>query len=118
MSHRLKQSVNTIVFKYFSEQYPNYLNEVFDVATESNYQFRGSFQKLKCPFHKTNSGQLALSCIVPTFWKRTLDTLKRGNHLNSFKHTLKSFFLSKLKNSDNSLFRFQTLNIFLFINTL
>ena len=47
---RFKQCVNSIVFKYFNEQCPNYLNEVFDVATESNLQLRSSFQKLKCPF--------------------------------------------------------------------
>ena len=53
VTYRFKQCVNTIVFKYFNEQCPNYLNEVFDVAVENNYQLRGSFQKLKCPFHKT-----------------------------------------------------------------
>ena len=34
-----------MVFNYFNEQCPNYLNEVFDVATESNFQVRTSFQK-------------------------------------------------------------------------
>ena len=58
--------------KYFPEQCPNYLNEFFDVATESNFQLRNSFQKLKCPFRKTNNGQYALSYIGPTFWNKTL----------------------------------------------
>ena len=53
--YRFKQCVNVIVFKYFNEQYPNYLNEVFDVAIENNFQLRGSFQKLRCPFRKTNT---------------------------------------------------------------
>ena len=57
VTYRLKQCVNCIVFKYLSEQCPKYLNEIFDVATESNYQLRGSLQKLKCPFCKTNTGQ-------------------------------------------------------------
>ena len=60
---------------------PNYLNEVFDVAIENNFQLRGSFQKLKCPFRKTNTGQLALSYIGPTFWNKTPDTLKRTKNL-------------------------------------
>ena len=38
VSYRFKQYVNSTVFKYFSEQRPNYMNEVFDVATESSYQ--------------------------------------------------------------------------------
>ena len=60
VTYRFKQCVNAIAFKYFNEQYPNYLNEVFDVAIENNLQLRGSFQKLKCPFRKTNASQLAL----------------------------------------------------------
>ena len=50
VTYRFKQCVIAIVFKYFSEQCPNYLNEVFDVTTESKFQLRNSFQKLKCPF--------------------------------------------------------------------
>ena len=65
--HRSKQCVNAIVFKYFNEQCPNYLNEVLDVAIENNFQLRGNFQKLKLPFRKTNTGQLALSYIAPIF---------------------------------------------------
>ena len=66
-----KQCVNIIIFKYFNEQCPNYLNEVFNVAIEDKFQLRGSFQKLKCPFHKTNTSQLALSYVGPTFWKNS-----------------------------------------------
>ena len=102
VTYRFKQCVNTIVFKYFNEQCPNYLNEVFDVAVENNYQLRGSFQKLKCPFRKTNTGQLALSYIGPTFWNKTPDTLKRTKNLNTFKHNLKKYFLNELKNCDNT----------------
>ena len=62
VTYRFKQCVNnTIVLKYFNEQCPNYLNEVFDAAVGHNFQLRGSFQKLKCPFPRTNTGQLALS---------------------------------------------------------
>ena len=50
VSYRFKQCVNLIVFRYFSKQCINYLNEVFDVTKESKYQLRGSFQKLKYPF--------------------------------------------------------------------
>ena len=67
VTYRFKQCVISIVFKYFNGQCPNYLNEVFDVATESNFQLRNSFQKLKCPFRKSNNRQHALSYIGPTF---------------------------------------------------
>ena len=92
-----KQFVNAIVFKYFNEQCPNYLNEVFDVAIENNFQLRASFQKLKCPFRKTNTGQLALSCISPTFWNKTPGTLKSTKNLNTVKRNLKKYFLNELK---------------------
>ena len=65
-------------------------------AVENNFQVRGSFQKLKCPFCKTNTGQLALSYIGPTFWNKTPDTLKRTKNLNTFKHDLKKYFLNEI----------------------
>ena len=47
---------------------------VVDVAAEDNFQLRGSFQKLKCTFRKTNTGELTLSYIGPIFWNKTPDT--------------------------------------------
>ena len=73
---------NLMAFKYFNEQCPSYLNEVFDLAAKSNFQLRSSFQKLKCPFRKTNNGQYTLSYQIP-------HTLKCSNSLNTFKHNLK-----------------------------
>ena len=101
-TYRFKQCVISIVFKYFNEQCPNYLNEVFEVTTESNVQLRNSFQKLKCQFRKTNNGQYALSYISPNFWNKTPDTVKRSNDLNTFKHNFKKCILKELKNSNNS----------------
>ena len=66
-TYRFKQCVISVVFKYFNGQCPNYLNEVCDVPTESNFQLTNSFQKLKCSFRKTSNGQHALSYIGPTF---------------------------------------------------
>ena len=60
VTYRFKQNVNSIVFNCFNEKYPNSLNEVFDVATESNFQLTGNFQTLKCPFCKTDKSQLVL----------------------------------------------------------
>ena len=110
VTYRFKQYFNAIVFTYFNEQCPNYLNEVFDVAIENNFQLRGSFQKLKCPFRKTNTGQLALSYIGPTFRNKTPDTFTHTKNLNTFKHNLKKYFLNELKNcSNSSLYLFSTI---------
>ena len=94
--------MNSVVFKYFNEQGPNYLNKVFDVTTGSNFQLSSSFQKLKCPFRKTNNSQNALSYIGPTFWNQTPHTLKHSNNLNTFKQNFKKYYLKELKNSNNS----------------
>ena len=102
VTYRFKQCVISIVFKYFNEQCPNCLNEVFDVATERNFKLRNSFQKLKYPFRQTNNDQYALSYIGPTFWNKTPDTLKRSNNLNTFKHNFKKYIIKELKNSNNS----------------
>ena len=102
VTYRFKHCVITIAFKYFNEQCPNYLIEVFVVAVENNFQLRGSFQKLKCPFRNTNTDQLALPYIGPTFWNKTLDTLKCTKNLNTFKRNLKKYFLTELKNCDNT----------------
>ena len=86
MTERCNQSINSIVFKYVNDPYPNYLNEVFQTVPENNIQTRGSFLKLKCPFHKTKAGQMVLSYIGPTIWSKTSDTLKRTKNLNMSKH--------------------------------
>ena len=97
VTYRFNKCNNTIVFKYFNKQCPNYLNEVFDVPIENNFQLRGSFQKLKYSFRKTNTGQLALPYIGPTFWSKNPDKLKLTKNLNTFKHNFKKCFLYKLK---------------------
>ena len=99
VTERFSQCINSIVFKYVNNQCPNYLYEVFQTAPENNIQNRGSFLKLKCPFHKTDAGQMALTCIGPTIWRKTLDTLKRTKNLNTFKQNLKEHYLQELKNS-------------------
>ena len=100
MTERFNQCINSIVFKYVNNQCPNYLNEVFQTAPEINIQTRGSFLKLKCPFCKTNAGQMTLSYNRPTIWNKTPDTLKQAKYLNMFKHNLMEHYLKELKNSN------------------
>ena len=91
------QCINSIVLKYNNDQCPKYLNEVFQTAPENNIKTRENFLKLKCPFRKTNAGQMALSYIGPTIWSKTPDTLKRTKNLNTFKHNLKKHYIKELK---------------------
>ena len=102
MTYRFKQCFNAIVFEYFNGHGPNYLNEVFEMSIENNFQSQGSFQNLKCPFRKTNTGQLALSYIGPIFWNKTPDKFKRIKNRNTFKHNFKKSLLNEPKNCKNS----------------
>ena len=79
---------------------PNYLNEVFQTAPESNIQTRGSFLELKYPFRKPNAGQMALPYTSLTILRKTPDTLERTKNLNTFKHNLKEHYLKEIKNSN------------------
>ena len=66
VTERFSHCINSIVFKYVNNQCFTYLNEVFQRVPENSIQTGGSFLKLKCPFVKTNAGQMALSYIGPT----------------------------------------------------
>ena len=46
IKERYNQCVNSIAFKYFDNQCPHYLNEVFMKAPESSSSLRNSYQKL------------------------------------------------------------------------
>ena len=101
VTERFSQCINSIVFKYVNDQCPNYLNDIFQTAPENNFQTRGSFLTLKCPFCKTSAGQMALSYIGPTIRSKLSDTLKRTENLNTFKHNLEEHYLKELKNSNS-----------------
>ena len=101
VTERFNQCINSIVFKYVNDQCPNYLNEVFQTAPESNIQTRGGVLKLKCPFRKINAEKMALSYIGPTIWSKTPKTLKRTKNLNTFKDNLKEHYLKDLKKSNS-----------------
>ena len=77
VTERFNQCINSIVFKYVNNQCPNCPNEVLQTAPENNIQTRRNFLKLKCPFRKTNAGQMALSYIGPTIWSKTPEALKQ-----------------------------------------
>ena len=94
---RFNQSVNSVVFKYFTKQCPSYLNDVFELACPNNLRTRNSYLKLICPFRKTNMVQNALPFIVPSVWNNTPEALKKTNSINTFKHNLKTYYLTQFK---------------------
>ena len=77
---------------------PNYLNEVFQWAAESNRTLRNDYLKLKNPFRKTTAGQNSLSFLGPSKWNQLPETMKKCSNINTFKHNLKKPFLVQLAN--------------------
>ena len=97
---RFKKCANSIAFKYFNEQCPNCLSEVLDVATESNIQFIGTFQKSKCPFCKTKTVSVLCLTLDQLFRKKSWthpSVLTILIPSNTFKHSLKKHFLNEHK---------------------
>ena len=86
IKERYNQCVNSVAFKYFSNQCPHYSNEFFMKAPESSLSLRSSYQKLPQPFRKTNTGQNALSFIGPALWNKVPEKIKITANLNTFKH--------------------------------
>ena len=52
---RFKQSINSIVFKYFIKQCPSYLNEVFELASPNNLKNKRFVRIEKLTWDKTHS---------------------------------------------------------------
>ena len=94
---RFNQSINSIVFKYFTKQCSSYLNEVFEWACPNNLRTRNSYLALICPFRKTNMGQDALSLSGPSLWNKTPEVHKKTNSINIFKHNFEKYYLTQLK---------------------
>ena len=60
---RFNQAKNLTTFKYFSNQCPCLLNEVFKLGCRSSLRAANSYLKSTCPFQKTKTGQNVLSFI-------------------------------------------------------
>ena len=77
----LQKGTNAIVLKYFTNQCPSYLNEVFKLACLNNLKTRNSYLKLIYPFGETNTGQNALSFIGPQYEIKSQRFLKKPTTL-------------------------------------
>ena len=96
---RYNQCINSIAFKYFDNQCPHYLNEVFMKEPESSSSTRNSYRKLQQPFSKTNTGQNALSFFAPALWIKVPKEIQRTTNLNAFKYNFKKRYLKELGKS-------------------
>ena len=98
ISDRINQCILSTTFKFVNDMGPNYLNEVFQWAAESNRTLRNDYLKLKHPFRKTTAGQNSLSFLGPSKWNKLPESTKKCNNINTFKHNLKKLYLAQLAN--------------------
>ena len=61
------QSINSVVFKYFTKQCHSYLNEVFELTCPNNLKTRNSYLKLSCPFEKVTWDETHFLSLVPQY---------------------------------------------------
>ena len=76
---------------------PNYLNEVFQWAAESNRTLRNDYLKLKHPFCKATAGQNSLSFLGPSKWNQLPESTKSVTALILSNIILKNFIWHNLQ---------------------
>ena len=86
IKERYNQCVNSVAFKYFDNQCPHYLNEVFMKASESSSSLRNSYQKLS---------NLSVKLTQVKMYYLSYEEIKRPTNLNAFKHNLKKHYLKE-----------------------
>ena len=89
--------MNSIVFKYFTNQSPIYFNEVFESAYLNNLRARNNYLHLTFPFQKINTGQNLHSFIGSSVWNKTPEVFKKVGNMNTSNITLKRYYLTQIK---------------------
>ena len=89
INDRFEQCIAVSVFKFFNDQCPAYMSDVFLPAGNSRVSTRNSYLKLNQPFRKTTRGQNSLSYIGPSVWNKLSENTKSCKNVNTFKHNVK-----------------------------
>ena len=94
VEERFEQCMCTLIYKFFYNDVPEYINEIFIVNIEK-YNTRNT-NMLKRPFYKTSNGQKAISYIGPKLWDSMPNYLKEKRTIATFKHDYKTHYLKTL----------------------
>ena len=106
VTDRFEQCASTSVFKYFHNNSPSYMAEIYNPASRINIGTRNSFLKLKQPSRRTKQGQNCLSFIGPSTWNRLPTNIKDSNNVNSFKHKIKDYLLKENENRESNIYNY------------
>ena len=78
---------------------PDYFNEIYFPAEPSNIYTQSSFQKLKQSLKISNKGLNSASYSGPSLWNKLPVEIKRSGSINSFKHNVKNYYLTKMEHT-------------------
>ena len=97
INDRFEQCASANIFKFFNNNCPSYMKEIYEPIGKISIKTRQSYKKLKHPFRKTTRGQKCISYIGPSIWNKLPDFIKESMNLNTFKHNFKSYYLKNYK---------------------
>ena len=100
VSEMFNQCICSNAFKFFNENCPLYLYDLYKTSGQDQINTRSSVLKLKDPSRSTWSGRNTLFCLTPNVWSNLPTCMKLSNILNSFKHGVKEHFFKILKNKE------------------
>ena len=83
------------IYKFYDNNVPDYMNEIFSHVECNGIPTRCSYQRLKLSHFQTNQDLRALSYIGPSLWNNIDKSLKTSFYLNAFKHNLKDHYFRK-----------------------
>ena len=103
INDRFSQCVLWRIHKFFNSESPDYFNEIYFPAEPININTWSSFQRLKQPLRKLNKGLNSASYSGPSLWNKLPVEIKRSGSINSFKHNVKHYYLTKMEHTGLSI---------------
>ena len=95
---RYLQFIVSDIFKFYINQCPHYINEVFCPVDDNGVAMHCWNKKLKIPFLKSKLG----FC----FFNKLPNNLKITTSVNCFKHDIKKYFLKKLCETETYIYSY------------
>ena len=101
INDRFQQCLSVSAFKFFNNECPTYMSDIFLPVTNRRVSTRNSFLKLDQPFRKTTQGQSSLSYIGPAVWNKLPENIKNCKNVNTFKHEVKKHYFNEIRRNNN-----------------
>ena len=89
IDQRFKQCLYTSILKFFSDMYPQYMNEIYKTSNQNNTVTRNSFLNFFQPLRTKSLSLKCLSYLRPLIWNGVPDDVKLSNNVNTFEHKVK-----------------------------